>query len=256
MRALLGLLALLAACSSDATSPSDTPRSTIADAGEDGTTTMPKDDHDGGAGADGGASVTLFDGTLTPDWRMTTIKNQPGRDDPGHFDVVDGALVARPGTDLGLLWNARPTPPDFVLELEWKLSAPDDNSGVFLRFPDPESKSYDNAAWVAVDFGFEIQINEPGSPDGAPMHTTGAVYAEPDQTFTRVVARPPGDWNAYEIRAQGQVYTVSLNGAPVTRFVNAHPARGIATAPGAPSFVGIQTHTGNVAFRNIRIRAL
>src|SRR5262245_42393407 len=58
-------------------------------------------------------SVTLFDGTLSG-WRMSTIRNQPGRDDPGHFTVEDGALVAHPGTDLGLLWNTRPTPPDFL----------------------------------------------------------------------------------------------------------------------------------------------
>jgi hypothetical protein len=115
-------------------------------------------------------------------------------------------LVAHPGTDLGLLWNTRPTPPDFLLELEWKLAAPDDNSGVFVRFPSPDSKGYDNTAWVAINFGFEVQINEPGFPDGAPMHTTGAIYAQPDQTFTRVPANPPGQWNAFAIRVQGATY--------------------------------------------------
>jgi hypothetical protein len=52
------------------------------------------------------------------------------------------------------------------------------------------------------------------------------------------------------------VYTVRLNGEQVTRFANPHAARGLPSAPGAPAFVGIQTHTGNVAFRNIRLRAL
>jgi len=206
--------------------------------------------------ADGGEPVVLFDGTRSADWRMSTIANQPGRDDPGHFTVEGGALVAHPGTDLGLLWHARPTPPDFVLELEWKLSAPDDNSGVFLRFPDPEGRRYDNTAWVAINIGFEVQINEPGVPDGAPEHTTGSIYAQANQTFSRVVANPPGQWNAYAIRVEGQAYTVTLNGRQVTRFTNPDPARGAPSVPGAPAFIGLQTHTGRVAFRNIRLRAL
>jgi hypothetical protein len=215
---------------------------------------------DAGANADAAAAtwVTLFDGTLTPDWKMSTIKNQPGQNDPGHFSVENGDLVAHPGTDLGLLWNTKPTPPSFVLEMEWRLSALDDNSGVFLRFPDIDSKGYDNTAWVAINFGFEVQINEPGVPDGAAQHTTGAIYSQADQTFTRVVAKPPGEWNAYSIRVENQSYTVTLNGQQVTHFTNAASttSRGAPSTPTNPSFIGLQTHTGNVSFRNIRIRAI
>jgi hypothetical protein len=198
------------------------------------------------------AEQTLFDGVLTSDWKMSTIQNQPGHDDPGHFQVEDGALVAYPGTDLGLLWYTRPTPNDFVLDLEFRLDAPDNNSGVFVRFPDLDSKGYDNTAWVAINFGFEIQIDERGMPDGAPDHTTGAVYNEPNQNFTRVVANPPGSWNTFEIQVQGQTYTVHLNGQQVTQYVNAEAGRGNPS----PAYVGLQTHTGHVAFRNIRMRAL
>ena len=77
----------------------------------------------------------LFDGTSFGDWRMSTIRNQPGRDDPGGFVVRRGALESRSGTDLGLLWLTRPTPPRFVLRLQWMMTAPDDNSGVFVGFP-------------------------------------------------------------------------------------------------------------------------
>jgi hypothetical protein len=196
--------------------------------------------------------TTLFDGALTPSWRMSTITNQPGHDDPGRFDLEGDALIARPGTDIGLLWNTQPAPADFELELEWKTSAADDNSGVFLRFPDLDSKGYDNTAFVAAHFGFEIQIDATGHPDGAPRHTTGAIYNVTDQELSLGPARPVGEWNVYQIRASGQVYTVVLNGTQVTRFVNSDPARGIAT----PAHIGIQTHSGNVAFRKIRIRAL
>lgn len=196
--------------------------------------------------------TTMFDGTLTPAWRMSTITNQPGRDDPGRFDLVDGTLVATPGTDLGLLWYTKPTPPDFELVLEWRTSAVDDNSGVFVRFPDLDSKGYNNTAWVAVDFGFEVQIDNTGHPDGSPLHTTGAIYNEPDQQLTLVPARGVGEWNEYRIRAVGQHYTVALNGSQTTSFENRDAGRGNPM----PAHVGIQTHSGHVAFRNIRIRPL
>jgi choline dehydrogenase-like flavoprotein len=198
----------------------------------------------------------LFDGADTSPWQMTTIKNQPGRDDPGRFIIVDGSLESIPGTDIGLLWCKTPTPANFALKLEFLRWENDANSGVFLRFPNPESKNYNNAAYVAVNFGFEVQIDELGAPDGAAIHKTGAIYNEPDQLLSLQPARPVGQWNELEIRVLGQEYTVLLNGQQVSRFINTQPGRGLPTAPGAPSFIGLQTHTGRVAFRNIRIKAL
>jgi len=60
------------------------------------------------------------------------------------------------------------------------VDAPDDNSGVFVAFPYPEQRSYDNTAYVAIDLGFEIQIDELARPDGASIHRTGAIYAFKD----------------------------------------------------------------------------
>ena len=39
-----------------------------------------------------------------------------------------------------------------MLRLEWMRTAPDDNSGVFVRFPHPEQQNYDNTAYVGVNF--------------------------------------------------------------------------------------------------------
>ena len=186
---------------------------------------------------------------------MSTISNQPpGRDDPGRFDVVDGALVARPGNDIGLLWYRERAPVDFELALEWRQQELADNSGVFVRFPDLDSKGYDNTAYVAAHFGFEIQIDELGFPDGADRHTTGAVYDQYSQAFTRVPARPVGAWNELSIRVIGQTYVVYLNDQQTTRFQNRDADRGTAST----SFIGLQTHPppGAIAFRNLRIRAL
>jgi choline dehydrogenase-like flavoprotein len=197
----------------------------------------------------------LFDGANTDAWRMATIKNQPGRDNPGSFIIVDAALESIPGTDIGLFWCATPTPPNFILKLDFLRWQENANSGVFLRFPDPESKNYNNAAYVAVDFGFEVQIDETGAPDGAASHKTGAIYNQANQTLTLQPARPVGQWNEFEIRVVAQDYTVLFNGHQVTKFTNTQPGRGLPTTTAAASFIGLQTHTGRVAFRNIRIKA-
>jgi hypothetical protein len=200
--------------------------------------------------------IPLFDGFSLGNWRMSAIQKQPGKDDPGHFIVVDGTLESVTGTDLGLMWCTTPMPPDFVLRLEWLRWEDFDNSGVFIRFPNPESKGYNNSAWVAVDFGFEVQIDETGAPDGQDIHKTGAIYRNDGrhdgETLTLKAARPVGQWNEYEIRVKGQHYTVMLNGSTVCVFDNPYPGRGLPSTTGVPTFIGLQTHTGRVAFRNIR----
>jgi hypothetical protein len=202
----------------------------------------------------------LFDGMSPARWQMSTIKNQPGRDDPGRFHVVDAGLESAPGTDLGLFYT-KINFADYILKLQWLTWRGDDNSGIFLRFPDPISKGYDNTAFVAVDFGFEVQIDALGrgsSPPGqtvdAKFRTTGALYNIPGQTLDEsVTALDPGNWNDFEIRVKNNRFTVFLNGQQKTDFVNNDATRGQPT-PGGPEFIGLQTHTGRVLFRNIQIK--
>jgi choline dehydrogenase-like flavoprotein len=189
----------------------------------------------------------LFDGFSLDGWEMAG---------QGSFVVTGGALQTVPGADVGMLWCTTATPRNFVLRCQWRQSHADDNSGVFVRFPNPNSKGYNNTAYVAVHFGFEVQIDENGAPDGADEHRTGAIYGEPGQNFSLQKALPIGQWNHYEIRVQDQSYTVLLNGVQVTQFTNPHDGRGLPTRSDAPSFIGLQVHTGTVAFRNIELEAL
>jgi choline dehydrogenase-like flavoprotein len=203
---------------------------------------------------------TLFDGTSLGNWKMSTIRNQPGRDNPGRFLVRRGSLEAQTGTDLGLLWLARPTPPRYVLRLQWMMTAPDDNSGVFVAFPHPEQQNYDNTAYVGVNFGFEVQIDELARPDGAAIHRTGAIYSFKGPTDGPLLVRQPGEWNDYEIVVDGATFTVTLNGQIVNVFKFTgdpqSPRRGLPSTPKEPRFIGLQTHTGIVRFRRIRWKAL
>ncbi|MFB9269621.1 family 16 glycoside hydrolase [Bradyrhizobium erythrophlei] len=205
----------------------------------------------------------LFDGRSTAKWKMSTIANQPGRDDPGRFHLIDAGLESAPGTDLGLLYT-RIDFVNYVLRLEWLASRDDDNSGVFLRFPDPASPDihYDNRAFIGVDFGFEVQIDAlgrgsppPGQNVDKKFRTTGAIYNIANQTLDEtVVANGAGRWNSFEILVRDNRFTVFLNGKQKTDFVNPDPTRGKADA--GSRFIGLQTHTGRVLFRKIEIQGL
>lgn len=198
--------------------------------------------------------ISLFDGQTLSGWQMSTIRNEPGRSKPGRFIVVDGALEATPGTGLGLLWHTQPMPADYILKLQWKRFTDEANSGVLVRFPDPRSKGYNNTAYVADHFGYEIQIDELGRPDGSQKFRTGAIYGVDNQTFTLQPALPAGQWNDYEIRIAGNRFTVLLNGVQVTDFTNTDPNRGQAVDS---HYIGLQIHfASRMAFRNIEYQAL
>lgn len=188
----------------------------------------------------------LFDGRMH-NWRMVgagTVRP----DDDGLQMVSDGGP--------GLCWCTTPLPRNFLLRLEWQRSRDEDNSGVFVRFPHPARKGYDNPAYVPVHFGFEVQIDELGSPAGAPEHKTGAIYGEADADLSIKPANAPGQWNLFEIQVEGQTYTVFLNGDQVCRYTNPREDRGLPTTGDAASYMGLQAHTGLVTFRNIQIKAL
>ena len=218
--------------------------------------------------------AALFDGTDATFARWQPVGG-------GTFSLVDGMIVAQPGPELGLLYYAADNFADFLLRLDVRVHAGDENSGVFVRFrnplrrvPDPANPAnsyvYANKTFVAVDTGFEVQLDDQargdparGIPDGLDLHRTGAIYGIPigagagQQTYIKPPPLTPLTWHALEIRVAGDQYTVSLDGNHTSTFTNTNPARG---QPGTPDFstglLGVQSHTGRVAFRNIRVQRL
>ncbi|MFD5322490.1 ThuA domain-containing protein [Streptomyces sp. NPDC127092] len=176
---------------------------------------------------------SLFNGETKDGWK------QAG---PGGFDVADGELRSVGG--MGLLWYQAKEFRAYSLTLDWKLDG-DDNSGIFVGFPASDDP------WSAVNKGYEIQIDATDAAD----RTTGAVYGfkSADLTARDQALRPPGQWNSYEIRVQGERLQVFLNGVKINDFTNTDPARSL-----ADGHIGIQNHGADdqVSFRNIRIKEL
>jgi hypothetical protein len=141
---------------------------------------------------------------------------------------------------MGLFWYTPRIFRDFVLRLEWQERRRQDNSGVFIRFPDQGDDP-----WIAAREGYEIQTYDEWDD---PLCVTGAIYEL--APALRVASLPPGTWNQFEITTAGPLISVRLNGdLVVDRY------RGDGRLEG---YVGIQNHDDDsrVAFRSIFIKEL
>ncbi|MFF0088119.1 ThuA domain-containing protein [Streptomyces canus] len=183
----------------------------------------------------------LFDGTA----ESLGAWKQAG---PGSFTRSDDGTLTSSG-GMGMLWYAGSGQGfgSYSLKLDWKMASAsgDDNSGVFVGFPPSDDP------WSAVDNGYEIQIDATDVPE----KTTGSVYGfrSADLKKRDRALNPPGEWNTYEIRVEGERLRVWLNGVKINDFTNTDPARSL-----RDGHVGIQNHGADdhVSFRDIRIKEL
>jgi hypothetical protein len=171
----------------------------------------------------------------------------------GSFLQVYDILETTDGP--GLLWYTREAFSDFVLQLDWQFADRTDNSGVFIRFPSLSSADPANDLNLAVNQGYEIQIDPRGynaerNIEGDPLRSTGAIYNV--HAPTRLdVAKAPWQWNTFVIEAVGNRIKVTLNGVLINDFTDA-------TSRSLRGHIGLQNHHGGskVQFRNIQIRSL
>jgi choline dehydrogenase-like flavoprotein len=219
----------------------------------------------------------LFDGT---DAQFANWEKAAGGSSFVRFGRT--MIAQQDGSGIGLFFYKPQQFENFILRLDFLLPRPrgnnNDNSGVFVRFrdprlPDPAPDPIDpanNAAFVAVHTGFEIQIDEEargdtrfGEPDGSFFSRTGAIYkiktlgtGPGQQDYKNSQNLAAERWHNYEIEVNNQDYIVRLNGQEATRFRRSNTdQRGKPPSVDPNSgFIGVQTHTGNVAFANIRIK--
>ena len=141
---------------------------------------------------------------------------------------------------------------DFIVRLEYRIP-PGGNSGVGLRFPLVGNPAHD---------GMEVQILDDAADEYKnlePAQYTGGIYYQ--AAAKQGIARPPGEWNSYEIHCVGPMVKVILNGEVVNE-VNVDEyttAKGdykpLAERP-RKGFVGMQSHDTRVDFRNFSIKDL
>jgi type 1 glutamine amidotransferase len=161
---------------------------------------------------------------------------------PGGFTNADATLTSTGG--LGLFWYSNKQFTSYSLKADWKLTG-DSNSGIFVGFPNPGADP-----WVAVNQGYEVQIDATDAPD----RTTGSIYTfkAADLAARDAALNPPGSWNTYELLVEGQRLRVYLNGVLINDFTNTDPARDLT------GYIGLQNHGAEdqAGFRNVRIKDL
>ncbi|MDY0231711.1 MAG: DUF1080 domain-containing protein [Candidatus Saccharicenans sp.] len=163
---------------------------------------------------------------------------------PGHFELDPETGVLKSQGGMGLLWYSRKKFRDFVVELEFKCSQKNTNSGVFLRVPEiPTSDDY-------IYHSFEIQIYDAG--DGA--YQTGAIYGA--QAPSAKAFKPTGEWNHLRITFIEDQLQVELNGKKAIDW-KVEP-RGKVSDFAREGYLGLQNHDSlsPVYFRNIYVKEL
>jgi hypothetical protein len=173
----------------------------------------------------------IFDGSSLDGWEMVGT---------GDFFLEDDGSM-RTFSGYGMLWYAERTFTDYILRLEFKVDSPDANSGVFVRFPEPNDPLEPN------DTGYEVQIQDYGQAyiASSDVAQTGAIYSF--EAAERLNTRTVGEWNTLEIRVVGHDYTVELNGRVIIDgFEGWRQLEG---------YIGLQNHdpASTVWFRDIRV---
>jgi hypothetical protein len=187
-----------------------------------------------------GAPVPLFDGRSFAGWEGDT--NQVWRIRDGV--IVGGSLEGNPRNEF---LATRKSYGNFVLRLEYKLVGTEGfvNGGVQFR-----SKRIGQPP-IGIA-GFQADIGAGYSGCLIDESRRRRVLATAD---TNVIARieKPGDWNKYEIRADGGRIHLSINGQTTVNYTEGDPR--IET----DGIIGLQIH-GNckaeISFRHITVEEL
>ena len=165
-----------------------------------------------------------------------------GRTEPGStFRVENGAIVST-GKPLGY-WYPDRRFLDFTLRFEYRYIAPPDM--------DAEERFFGNSGYlIFIDQhrvwpkSIEVQGQHAGVLGLIPLETKAAFTV--DEEARARALKPFGQWNALEIESKGGRVRSSLNGALVST-ISQHEF----TTPG---YIGFQSESAEIQWRNIRIR--
>jgi hypothetical protein len=187
--------------------------------------------------------TALFNGNNLDGWKLV------GGVGPGYI-VRNGVIVCPPDGGGNLFTEKEYA--NFVLRLEFMLSK-GGNNGIGIRAPYQGDAAYQ---------GMEIQVLDDPAPEYKtirPAQHCGSIY---DVFPAKEGAlKPAGQWNRYEITANGRRVSVKLNDQTIVdaqldavtaaEVLQRHP--GLARPTGHVGFLG---HNSHVEFRNIRLKEL
>ncbi len=169
--------------------------------------------------------ISLFDGKTLFGWQQVN---------DADWQVVDGEIRASTG-EVGYLMTTSEFA-DYELSIEFK-SPPQTNSGIFLRTPlEPSDPARDCV---------EVNI----APSSNPFPTGNLVKRDRSARNVSLLGpSKPEQWHTFLLQVQGTSIKVHYDGKPyLSGGSGPVPSRG---------HIGLQFNTGEIAFRNIRLKPL
>ena len=183
-------------------------------------------------------------------WR--SFHQEPDTPTGAVWRLADGVLVCK-GSRLGYICTKKEYA-NFVLRLEWRWPPGKEpgKGGVLIRTTGPDK------IWPK---SLEAQINVPDAGDfwGLDGYALSGPAARRKSLehpqFGKLVnlakteraEKKPGQWNSYEIVADGEVVTLSINGKVVNRATGCKPGSGV---------ICLTSEGNEIHFRNVRLTPL
>jgi hypothetical protein len=163
--------------------------------------------------------ILLFDGKTDFGWKAAS---------QADWKVADGAISVSEG-EKGLLCTTSEFG-DYVLKVDFRAEK-STNSGIFLRTAAQPTNPAEDC--------YELNI----APDDNPFPTGSFVARKKTEG-----GHTSGEWQSYEVQAEGDHFTIKLDGKLVLDYVDPKPLpRGL---------IGLQLNSGPVSFRNIKLKPL
>ena len=151
----------------------------------------------------------------------------------GIWKVENGSLTGEPEGKAGWLGTTASFS-DFMLRAEFRTTA-DCNSGIYLRAA---------REGVPRQTGYELQIRDFQEPGEQVPFLTGSLVLHAHASGAKII---PGEWNSFEVTAQGNRIVVIYNGKMVLDTQVSKSASGV---------IGLEYNNRKVEFRNLKIRRL
>jgi hypothetical protein len=190
----------------------------------------------------------IFNGKNLDGWvvEQRPFKDKSGKNTP-NWSVQDGLLTCE-GKTFGFLRYEKQPFADFALHVEVRLS-PKSNTGIGIRTVpyDPKKDKETRPSYQAYEV--QVQDDEGKPPD---KHSTGSLYRYVAPTVNPIKRAPV--WNTVDVECVGPRIRISINGHEVLD-VDQTTVKEIKDKP-LSGYVCLQSHTGKVEFRNVRIREI
>ena len=194
----------------------------------------------------GSDKESLFNGKNLDGW--TIYVEDPDMDPDDFFYVKDGTIETV-GLPRGYLRTEKEYS-DYELHIEWRYPEEPTNSGIFLHTNGPD------LIWVAH---YQGQLKHENAGDfivhgvGVSATLNDTVYTSTEEVKPLIPKmhpsneKPAGEWNSYDIKCEGNIIELRVNGLLQNTAMNCSMTSG---------GIGLQAEGSRIQYRNLWIKPL